>query len=364
MKILHIINSLGCGGAESLLSDLCHTQNVQGLDITIATLMDTDSIFKEKVVRKGIKYIPLSKQGSIYNPVFIFKIKKLIKDYDLIHVHLFPAQYWVALAKLFANAKQPIVTTEHSTNNRRREHNIFKYIDAFVYKLYNKIICCSDKAYETFVQHFTSIKNVISIPNGINLERFKSAKAQSKRQLFDLPDSSFIITMVARFQPPKRQDTLVKALKYLPDNCCIVFAGNKQDDPNVELVKNLINELKLENRVRLLGVRGDIPDVLKSSDIIVLASDYEGLSLSSIEGMAVKKPFIATNVNGLSEVVSGAGLLYEKDDSQMLAEKILSLMQNDVYYNEISENCFMRASRYDINNMEQSYLKVYKELLQ
>lgn len=363
MKILHIINSLGCGGAESLLSDLSYIQNVQGLDITIAVLRDTDSIFKEKVVQTGIKYIALSKHGCIYNPLLIFKITKLIKDYDLIHVHLFPAQYWVALAKFFTNAKTPIVTTEHSTNNRRREHRVFKYIDAFVYKLYDKIICCSDKAYATFVQHFTGIKSAISIPNGINLERFKSAKAQSKRQLFDLPENTFIITMVARFQPPKRQDTLVKALKYLPDNCCVVFAGNKQDDPNVEVVENLIKKLKLENRVRLLGVRSDVPEVLKTSDIIVLASDYEGLSLSSIEGMAVKKPFIATDVNGLSDVVSGAGLLYEKDNSQMLADKIVRLMQNDMYYNEISESCFMRASQYDIDNMAQSYLKVYKELL-
>lgn len=364
MKILHIINSLGCGGAESLLSDLSYIQTEQGLDITIATLRDADSIFKDKIVKKGIKYLALSKHGCIYNPLFIFKITKLIKDYDLIHVHLFPAQYWVAIAKFFTNAKTPIVTTEHSTNNRRREHFVFKYIDAFVYKLYNKIICCSDKAYETFVQHFKDINSAVSIPNGINLERFKSAKAQSKRKLFDLPEDSFIITMVARFQPPKRQDTLVRALKYLPDNCCVVFAGNKEDDPNVELVENLIKELKLESRVRLLGVRKDVPDVLKTSDIIVLASDYEGLSLSSIEGMAVKKPFIATNVNGLSEVVLGAGLLYEKDNSQMLADKVLSLMQNDVCYNEISENCLMRASRYDINNMAQSYLKVYKELLQ
>lgn len=364
MKILHIINSLGCGGAESLLSDLCYIQKEQGLDISIATLRGTESIFKDKVEKLGIKYICLSNRMSIYNPLLIFKIATIIKGYDLVHVHLFPAQYWVALAKFFTNAKTLIVTTEHSTNNRRREYKIFQYIDTFVYKLYDKIICCSEKACETFMCHFPSIRHAIAIPNGINLGRFKNATPKSKRQLFDLPETSCVIVMVARFQPPKRQDTLIETLKYLPENYCVVFAGNKPDDPNVELVVNLVKELKLENRVRLLGVRGDIPDVLKSSDIIVLASDYEGLSLSSIEGMAINKPFIATNANGLREVVSGAGILYEKDNPKMLADHILSLMQNDVYYNEISERCSARASQYDINTMAQSYLNVYQELMQ
>lgn len=364
MKILHIINSLGCGGAESLLSDLCYIQKEQGLDISIATLRDTESIFKDKVEKLGIKYICLSNRMSIYNPLLIFKIATIIKGYDLVHVHLFPAQYWVALAKFFTNAKTLIVTTEHSTNNRRREYKIFQYIDTFVYKLYDKIICCSEKACETFMCHFPSIRHAIAIPNGINLGRFKNATPKSKLSLFDLPETSCVIVMVARFQPPKRQDSLIEALKYLPENYCVVFAGNKPDDPNVELVVNLVKELKLENRVRLLGVRGDIPDVLKSSDIIVLASDYEGLSLSSIEGMAINKPFIATNTNGLREVVSGAGILYEKDNPKMLADHILSLMQNDVYYNEISERCSARASQYDINTMAQSYLNVYQELMQ
>lgn len=363
MKILHIINSLGCGGAESLLSDLCYIQKEQGFDISIATLKDENSIFKEKVKQLGVEYIGLSSSLSIYNPIFIFKISKLIKQYDLIHVHLFPAQYWVAIAKFITRTKTPIITTEHSTSNRRRDFKIFKYIDKYVYGLYNKIICCSDKAYETFRLHFPSIKSAISIPNGINLKRFKNANTQDKQKLFNLPNTSCVITMVARFQTPKRQDTLIESLKYLPENYCVVFAGNKLDDPNVVTITSLIKELNLSHRVRLLGVRNDIPDILKTSDIIVLASDYEGLSLSSIEGMSIGKPFIATDVNGLREVVSGAGILYEKDNTSQLAANILKLMHDTTYYKNISEQCAIRASQYDIHNMANAYLGVYKEFL-
>lgn len=362
MKILHVINSLGCGGAESLLSDLSHLQKEQGCDISIATLKDVNSIFKEKIKTLGIKYISLSHKQSIYNPIHILKIAKIIKKYDIIHVHLFPAQYWVAFAKVISNAKTPIITTEHSTNNRRRGLKIFKWIDTFVYRLYNKIICCSKEALDAFQLHFPSIRDVYAIPNGINLERFINAPTQDKQTLFNLPNESCVITMVARFQPPKRQDTLLKALKYLPYNYCVVFAGNKQDDPNVCPITTLVKELNLGERVRLLGIRNDIPNILKAADIIVLASDYEGLSLSSIEGMAVGKPFIAANVNGLSDVVSGYGILYEKDDAKMLADNIMDLMHNTTYYNKISEQCYTRASQYDINNMVQSYMDVYKEL--
>lgn len=363
MKILHIINSLGCGGAESLLSDLCYIQKEQGLDISIATLKDENSIFKEKVKKIGVEYISLSSRLSIYNPIFIFKISKLIKQYDLIHVHLFPAQYWLALAKFITRTKTPIITTEHSTSNRRREFKIFKFIDKFVYGLYDKIICCSDKAHETFLHHFPSIKNAVSIPNGINLGRFKNAIPQSKEELFNLPNTSCVITMVARFQPPKRQDTLVTALRHLPENYCVVLAGNKPDDLNIEPITSLIKELNLGTRVRLLGVRSDIPNILKTSDIIVLASDYEGLSLSSIEGMAIGRPFIATDVNGLREVVAGAGILYEKDNTSELATNILKLMQDTTFYKMISEQCVTRASQYDINNMANAYLSVYREVL-
>ena len=93
-----------------------------------------------------------------------------------------------------------------------------------------------------------------------------------------------------------------------------------------------------------------------------MASDYEGLSLSSIEGMAAGKPFIATNVNGLREIVGGFGVLFENRDAEALSQIIFQLSTDKKYYEEISQKCSQRAIDFDVELMVDSYLKVYNEV--
>ena len=93
-----------------------------------------------------------------------------------------------------------------------------------------------------------------------------------------------------------------------------------------------------------------------------MASDYEGLSLSSIEGMASGRPFIASNVNGLREVVEGAGILYEKGDTKELTQILLRLKDDKELYNNIIEKCLERSCQFDIETVANKYLNVYKDL--
>ena len=136
------------------------------------------------------------------------------------------------------------------------------------------------------------------------------------------------------------------------------------DDGYLNKVKDIANGLGVLNRVHFLGIRNDVPRLLKTSDIIVMASDYEGLSLSSIEGMASGKPFVASRVNGLKETVGGAGILFENDNSHDLANKLESLSSNEKYYKEVSNACKMRAEEYDINKCAIQYVNIYKKVLE
>ena len=95
----------------------------------------------------------------------------------------------------------------------------------------------------------------------------------------------------------------------------------------------------------------------------MMSSEYEGLSLSSIEGMAAGKPFLATDVNGLREVVKGAGELFELYNCDELAKILLRLESDKQYYNDMVIRCRKRASEYDINNMVSKYMEVYKEVM-
>lgn len=360
MKILHVINSLGYGGAESLLSDMAFIQRYSGDDVCVVVLKDCDSGFKNKVISNGVQYIALSASMSIYNPIHIYKLIRYIRRFDIVHVHLFPAQYWVAIASILCLCKIPLVTTEHSTTNRRRNNWLLRIIDNFFYcHVYNMTICCSDKALETFRWSFPKAR-AISIPNGVNIDRIKSSKPINLSKIVG-NKSSFIVTMVARLAYPKRQDTLIEALALLPSDVYLMLIGDG-DNNRLNELKALAENIGVVDRVRFLGSRDDVPSILKSSDVVVLSSEYEGLSLSSIEGMASGKPFVATNVDGLREMVSDAGLLFECGNACELSGIINRLREDKIFYEMVANKCYIRAMSYDIHKTVVSYGRMYRDV--
>jgi len=108
----------------------------------------------------------------------------------------------------------------------------------------------------------------------------------------------------------------------------------------------------------------DVPQLLKTADIITLSSKYEGLSLSSIEGMASGRAFVASNIPGLSEIVKGAGILFEQGNSKELAEKIMKLLNDKVHYDLVADACQIRAAQYDIHKMVDQHIALYESLCQ
>lgn len=363
MKILHVIDNLSMGGAQSLLVELLPIQKEIGNEVTVLELQQsTDRTFANQLEDKGINILYLSKSKSVRSFSHIFKLIPYLKKYDVIHVHLFPANYWVALAKFLSRCKTPILTTEHSTTNKRRNIPILGFIEKIIYGKYQQVVACADKAYNTFHAKYPKV-NCISIPNGVQISKYMSAIPYSKYDLLKIKEDDFVFTMVARFNYPKRQDTIVEALSFLPKKFNAVLVGGSPEDLELLKIKNLAQRLGVLDRVHFLYVRSDIPRILKTSDAVVLASEYEGLSLSSIEGMASGRPFIATNVNGLGSVVDGAGILFKCGNSKELAKVLIKLDSDKEYYNHVIETCLKRASEYDIHLAADKYQKVYMELL-
>ncbi len=365
MKILHIIDTLAMGGAENMLISLASGQKAIGNDVTVMPLVcPKKTPVRSKMEKNGVNVVPFKAHGSLKNPLLIIKIAKIIGSYDIVHVHLFPALYWVAFAKIISLSKVPLVYTEHSTNNRRRNNPFLHFIDGRVYQhSYKMIVACAEKVLETYKMAFPKVNHVCSINNGIDTKIFNDAEPYTKKELLGIEENTFLVTMVARFMTMKRQDTIVDALTKLPNNIHAVFVGGNQNDEGLVRVKDYAVERKVSNRVHFLYIRSDVPRILKTSDVVIMASDYEGLSLSSIEGMAAGKPFIATNVNGLREVVGGAGLLFENEDSGSLAELIDKLVVDKDYYRNVAMKCLSRSMEYDASNMVESYLAIYKNII-
>lgn len=358
MKVLQVINSLATGGAEKLLLESIPIYKEKGIDIHLLLLNGTSHPFLEELQKKKCCTIHSLGNGSVYNPLLIFKIIPFLNQFDCIHVHIFPSLYWVALAKLFIFSKVKIVYTEHSTSNKRRDNLFFKIVDRIIYSKYDDIIGITPKVVDNLKVHLNFKKNnkFKLISNGLNLKSITEAVPYQKNVFFDDKNSKIII-QVARFYEPKDHKTLIKSMVLLPDNVKLLLVGDGILKAESEI---LVTTLKLNDRVKFLGIRTDVLSLLKTADIIVLSSKHEGLSLSSIEGMASGKPFVASDVPGLNDVVKNAGILFPFGSSEDLATCIKDLINDEKHYNRTVENCQNKSKEFDIYKMIDSYIECYQ----
>lgn len=351
MRILHVITSLNTGGAEHLMVDLLpRLRDLENI-VELAVFCSQKTDFWRQLEGTGIKIHGFSETESVYNPKHIFRLVKLLRKFDIVHTHNTACQFFTAIVSK-RNIK--LVTTEHSTSTRRRNYKFFRYIDRWMYSRYDKIICIAEPSEQSLRNHVGDSYPIITIHNGIDVERFKNAEEME----LGIPNCR-IITMVAGFRYEKDQPTVIKSLKYLPDNYHLLLVGDGERRQEFE---ELIKDLELADRVHLLGLRKDVPNILKSSDVIVMSSHREGLSLSNVEGMASGKPFVASDVEGLREVTRGFGVLFPHGDAETLANIIIKLNTDDIYRHEIIKRCIERSCQYDISNMAEKYNMVYKQL--
>lgn len=357
MKILHVITSLRTGGAEKLMIDLLPRLMQRGHQVDLLLFDGTDTPFKREAEQAGIKVFDLGIGGSVYSPLRLLKLIPFLKNYDIIHTHNTAPQFFVAIASCFKRAK--LVTTEHGGSNRRRSIHGFKIIDKWMYRHYDNVICIAEKTQKNLLDYLgTPLPGVVTINNGVDIARY--ADAIPSKELESIAPGSRKIMMVAGFRWEKDQDTLIKALKYLPAQFHLFLVGDGVRRPELEA---LVKAENLLDRVHFLGLRSDVPQLLHAADYVVMSSHFEGLSLSSVEGMSVGKPFLASDVDGLREVVKGAGILFPYQDSETLAKEIISLASSPQKYKVIAEACGCRSLCYDISAMVAAYARCYDEIL-
>ena len=366
MRILQVITSLSMGGAETLVVNLIPRLQVLGHTVDLCVFDGTETPLTKKLKKESPQTKIYALGKGVYNPLYILKLTKIMKRYDIIHTHNSSPQLFVAIARLFRSVKS--VSTEHTTSNRKREWKWYAPIESWMYGQYNHVICISQIAEKKLREYMggawmdktTPIyKQISTINNGVDVKAISDAAPNN--DLLLLKEQRKAVLMVAGFRDAKDQDTVVKALRLLNNNVFEVWfagVGIRQD-----AVKQLADSLGVGERVRFLGLRTDIPNVLRAADIIVMSSHWEGLSLSNVEGMSAHKPFIASDVNGLKEVTKGYGILFPHEDAKALANEINRLASDETYYKDVAESCYKRALSFDIGNMVSGYTDVYKSVL-
>ncbi len=358
MKILHVITSLHTGGAEKLMVDLLPRFRAAGHDVDLLVFDGADTPFKESLRQKDIRIFELGRPRSVYRPDNILRLRPYLDTYDIVHTHNTACQYYVAAAQRLFGGRAKLVTTEHNTDNRRRRLPGFRHLDGWMYRRYARIVCISDQTEANLRRHAGDLATIRTIPNGVDTRCFRDASPCDRRTL-GIPPEARLVVQIAAFRPQKDQKTLIRAISLLPENYHALFVGDGVCRSECEA---LAATSDAASRIRFAGIRTDVPQLLKTADLVVMSSHWEGFGLAAVEGMAAHKPVLATDVPGLREVVEGAGVLFEHENPQQLADSIRRLTDDPALYAETADRCAARAAKYDIAKMADAYLQTYLSL--
>jgi glycosyltransferase involved in cell wall biosynthesis len=229
-------------------------------------------------------------------------------------------------------------------------------------------VAVSDKVAQS-LRRFYFIKNVVVIPNGIPVqENIRPAAAGINwREKEGVGRDDIVFVCIARFSLQKNHRLLLEAFKMAFDKTNgikLLLIGAEEHDYR-EKAEKLVSLLRLEDNVRILGMREDIPEILSASDIFVLSSDWEGNPLTIMEAMAAGKPVISTAVGGVPELIESGinGLLVRPGRVEELSRAMLDLYK-DKNKREFLGSAAKKTAleRFDVKIMVKRYEELYLEL--
>lgn len=357
MKVLHVIPALDIGGGTETrlvqtLKLICSRK--ESVDLFILRKHKYASFLEKEAESLGIK-VTYGSTSQPYSPIHLYKLYKYLRQnqYDIVHAHLTPSQFWLALLSKHRNLKNLcLITSENSTHNRRRKP-IFKNLDKFIYRQYQHVICGSTATRDALINWLPELNSKSKIiNNGIDLQRFQ---AFPRRRLNNLSSDKLIVLFVARFAAPKDHLTCVRAISQLP-NVHLFFAGDGALRPDCE---QMVKQLNLEDRVNFLGDCPETPPLYAGADIYLHSSGWEGLSVATLEAMASGLPVVATNVPGLREIIQGVGSLFPLGDADALTKILSQLSIDENMRSTLSAQSLIEAKKYSIESMYDSYCTLY-----
>lgn len=353
--IIQIIPSIKGGGAEFIARKLNQ--------IFLKKKLESYAIFfsgKKKEKKKNEIILNL----SLKNPLIIFSLRRTIRELlinkkkIIVHAHLTWAFFYTVLATLgLKNIR--LVYTVHYTDNRRRKYFIFKFIDYLFYLKYSFIICVSFAAKKKFVRWFqTNKKNILVIQNGSRIYPLKFRRSLKNR----LPKLISIGSLI----DSKNFLTTISAVSKLRDKVGIYKIVG--DGHQKELLQKRINSLKLESKVKLIGWSDDIKYHLNASDIMLIPSLSEAFGLVATEGMSTGLPIVASNIDGLKEVIgNNNSIVTYVNEAKSIREwerKIMLSIKKTTKsgFYKISKLSAKQAKKFSIKKMANNYLSIYKKI--
>ena len=358
-KVIHVITSPCGGGAELLVRELI--PRINGLGINCKAVYFNYSVECAKKIDFFDNELNLN--VSYRNPFAIIALRKLFKaelaDFSslIVHAHLTWPMFFVPLAGLGLPVK--LVFTEHATTNSRRNYSIFKYIERIFYNRYTSIIAITDGVKDSLQDWVgAGLSNKIStIINGARFFSFKERKPLGKCIKF---------ISVGSLIPKKGFDRAIKALsqlEYIDWQYEIIGEGSSRRE-----LEQLIAALGLQDKVILSGWSLMLEEKYHNANIQLIPSKVEGFGLIAIEGMSTGLPVIASDLDGLNEVVSNSVdscfLVKNSNDIGEWVNTIkscINALEKDMVY--ISQESYQHSQKFSLEKMTESYVDLYRQVL-
>lgn len=222
---------------------------------------------------------------------------------------------------------------------------------------YRNIVSLSMNSTKLILRHYPYVDhNIIRfIPNGIDLNKFKSLKINSQ--------SSFLrVIFVGHEFDRKGLAQLLGALALLPDNVIVRVVGGGVDD--IEKFRRLAKTLGVENRVDFLGRRNDVPELMNSSDLMIMPSSFEAWPLVVLEAMACGNPVLMTRVGGSEEMIhDGITGFKIQRESEDIARCVKIILEDKNLLGQMSKNCIEFSKEYSWSKIAKSYIDLAKEIV-
>jgi glycosyltransferase involved in cell wall biosynthesis len=345
IKVLQIIESTGKSGPRYLLGSLAHNLNKDDfqLEVVCSTLRDKD--FEQdiqKMQKKGIrvKVIQMKREISPLGDLFaFFKLCFHIKrgNYDIVHTHSSKAGFLGRLAARLIGVRA-VIHTPHCFCFMAEDMNGIKkqfyfHVEKFAAFFCDRLIAVSDfQRQDMLKMRLTDPRKVLTIENGVDSGTFSNNGFDilKKKNELGLNNGSIILGAVGVLNESKGHRYLIEAVSKIVQTGLDVRLLIAGEGPLRKQLEALSRDLGLDSRVRLLGFREDIPELLALMDIFVFPSLWEGMSLALLEAMAVGLPIISTDVHGAVDLIrdNKSGILVQKKDTRGLVKAIRHLVSN------------------------------------
>lgn len=353
MRIVHVINSLATGGAETLVIELVQEMSARGHEVKIVCLGRGAGSPEERAAAWGLDVTHLAE--SPYRGLRPLQLSKECRDSDIVHVHLFPALYLGAAL----DAPRVKLFTEHSTHNRRREHAVLGKLDRVAYERYDQVVAVSEGVRKSLSDYFvrTGTEVPVSIiQNGI-AERFYrpvTVRHVDRKRLR--------IVSVGTLDDRKNFALAIRAVSMIPGaELVIVGRGPLEDELRAQ-----IREYDAGSRIQLLGGVSNVEDHIDEGDLLLSTSRYEGVGLVAAEAMARGRPVVGPNVPGFRETVPHevAGILFDPSHGvDAVVKAILRTAEVPARYRAMSRAARSEAERFRITKAVDQHLELYQEML-